>query len=106
MAPTRYVFMYAGLSIGRDNDGELVTLVKRVFDVRESDRALAVLCDLPDAQLEDNTAWRDRRRMAASWAAARRSSGRRRTRRRAAKSPTAACSRGLAVVPRTGQKSV
>jgi hypothetical protein len=48
---------------------ELVTLIDRVFRVRSEDRALAVLCDLPDAELPDNPDWKARREMAADWAA-------------------------------------
>jgi len=47
---------------------ELVTLVRRVFDIREGDRAMAVLCDLPDDHLPDNPAWQARRVLAADWA--------------------------------------
>ncbi len=46
---------------------ELVQLVKRVFRPREEDRALAVLVDLPDAELEDNPRWQQRRAMANDW---------------------------------------
>jgi len=51
--------------IGRD---ELVTLLRRVFAPRPGDRAVAILVDLPDAELPDTPAWRIRRRLAAGWA--------------------------------------
>jgi hypothetical protein len=47
---------------------ELTALVERVFQPRPEDRALAILVDLPDDELEDNPGWRDRRRLAAGWA--------------------------------------
>jgi len=47
---------------------ELRALVKRVFEPRESDRAMAVLVDLPDGEVPDNPAWQERRQMAAGWA--------------------------------------
>jgi leucyl aminopeptidase (aminopeptidase T) len=49
---------------------ELSELVTRVFAPASSDRALAILVDLPDEVLPDNEAWRVRRRMAATWAVA------------------------------------
>ena len=49
---------------------ELSELVTRVFAPTSSDRALAILVDLPDEVLADNEAWRVRRRMAATWAVA------------------------------------
>jgi hypothetical protein len=47
---------------------ELVALVKRVFQPRAVDRRLAIIVDLPDAEAADDTAWRERREMAAGWA--------------------------------------
>ncbi len=49
---------------------ELASLVNRVFRVRESDRALGMLLDLPDSATPDNPNWRARRAMAAGWAEA------------------------------------
>ena len=46
---------------------ELVALVQRVFEPREEDRALAVLVDLPDDEVEDNPGWKERRALAAGW---------------------------------------
>lgn len=46
---------------------ELAALVARVFQPRPEDRALAVLVDLPDRDLPDTPAWRERRQMAAAW---------------------------------------
>ncbi|HLO67845.1 MAG TPA: hypothetical protein VK188_12550 [Holophaga sp.] len=48
--------------------GELIALVRRVFQAGPEDRGLAVLIDLPDAQVPDRPHWRDRREMAAQWA--------------------------------------
>jgi len=47
---------------------ELTALIERVFRLRLEDRALAILIDLPDDDLVDNTEWRERRRRAAGWA--------------------------------------
>jgi len=47
---------------------ELSQLVTRVFSPTSSDRALAIMVDLPDAMLADNEAWRARREMASDWA--------------------------------------
>jgi len=47
---------------------ELAALIERVFKPRPEDRSLAILVDLPDDELEDNPAWRERRRLAADWA--------------------------------------
>jgi hypothetical protein len=49
---------------------ELTALVQRVFQPRESDRALALMVDLPDNAVPDHPAWRDRREMALGWAEA------------------------------------
>jgi hypothetical protein len=48
---------------------ELTALVQRVFQPRESDRALALVVDLPDGTVPDHAAWRERRQIAAAWAA-------------------------------------
>lgn len=48
---------------------ELVALVKRVFEPTAEDRALALLLDLPDAQVADTPTWAERRAMGADWAA-------------------------------------
>ncbi len=45
----------------------LAALVERVFKLRASDRALAVLVDLPDPVRGDTAGWRERREMAAQW---------------------------------------
>ncbi len=47
---------------------ELAALVERVFRPSPSDRALAILVDLPDETVLDNPAWRSRRLVAAEWA--------------------------------------
>jgi len=47
---------------------ELIALVRRVFVPRSTDRALAILVDLPDAVAPDNPAWQLRRELAARWA--------------------------------------
>lgn len=47
---------------------ELAALVRRVFIPRPGEGSLAVLVDLPDAQVPDNPAWKERREMAADWA--------------------------------------
>jgi hypothetical protein len=47
---------------------ELTALVQRVFQPRESDRALALIVDLPDHAVPDHPAWRERRVMALAWA--------------------------------------
>ena len=49
--------------------GELVDLVRRVFEPRPDDRGLLILVDLPDEAAPDNPAWAARREMAADWAA-------------------------------------
>jgi hypothetical protein len=46
----------------------LAGLVERVFRPRPSDRALAILIDLPDKAFGDSKAWRERREMAGQWA--------------------------------------
>jgi hypothetical protein len=49
---------------------ELVDLVRSVFPLFETDRALAILVDVPGNADRDNTAWRARRRLAGEWYAA------------------------------------
>ena len=46
---------------------ELAALVRRVFSPRPGEKALAVLVDLPDAEIPDNPAWKERRELAAGW---------------------------------------
>ena len=46
---------------------ELAALVRRVFQPKEQDRAMAVMVDLPDAKVADEEAWQKRREMAAAW---------------------------------------
>lgn len=46
---------------------ELTKLVKRVFEPRPEDRALAVIVDLPDDVVPDTEEWRERRALAAGW---------------------------------------
>ena len=46
---------------------ELGQLVRRVFEPGTDDRSLAILVDLPDDRVEDNSAWRARRRIAVGW---------------------------------------
>lgn len=48
---------------------ELVALVRRVFQPRAGESALAVLVDLPDAAMPDEASWRARREIAAQWVA-------------------------------------
>jgi hypothetical protein len=47
---------------------ELAALVQRVFQPRSTDRALAILVDLPDEATPDTESWRQRREMARGWA--------------------------------------
>jgi hypothetical protein len=47
---------------------ELTNLVKRVFEPRPEDRALAMIVDLPDDEVPDTERWRERRALAAGWA--------------------------------------
>lgn len=49
---------------------ELLALVRRVFSPGPSDRALALLVDLPDESCPDTEAWRARREMSIEWAEA------------------------------------
>ena len=46
---------------------ELVALVTRVFLPQPNEKAMAILVDLPDAQVPDNKDWADRREIAALW---------------------------------------
>jgi leucyl aminopeptidase (aminopeptidase T) len=46
---------------------ELTELVQRVFQPQDTDRALAVIVDLPDSVLTDNPDWQVRRSLAAGW---------------------------------------
>ncbi|WP_243301398.1 hypothetical protein [Geothrix oryzisoli] len=48
---------------------ELVALVRRVFQPRPEEKALAILVDLPDAKVPDDANWAARRAIAAAWAA-------------------------------------
>ncbi|MBI4913442.1 MAG: hypothetical protein HY823_11940 [Acidobacteria bacterium] len=48
---------------------ELEALVARVFQPGPADRGLAILVDLPDAQVADTPGWAQRRAMAADWCA-------------------------------------
>ena len=45
---------------------ELTALVRRVFQPRAADRALALIVDLPDRVVADNERWRTRRELAAA----------------------------------------
>jgi hypothetical protein len=45
----------------------LAALIERVFWLRASDRALAVLVDMPDRERADTAEWRERREMAEQW---------------------------------------
>jgi hypothetical protein len=49
------------------SDAELCALVRRVFHPGPTDRAMALLVDLPDEVLPDHPAWHERRELAASW---------------------------------------
>ena len=46
---------------------ELLALVQRVFQPQPGEGDLAILVDLPDAQVPDDAAWAARRAMAADW---------------------------------------
>ncbi len=46
---------------------ELTAMIRRVFEPRAEDTALAVLVDLPDEALPDNPDWARRRSIAAGW---------------------------------------
>jgi len=49
---------------------ELVALVRRVFQPRPGEKALAILVDLPDAKVPDDASWAARRDIAVAWTAA------------------------------------
>jgi leucyl aminopeptidase (aminopeptidase T) len=51
----------------RLSGAELVALLRRVFDPIAKDRSLAILVDLPDAAVPDNSAWAARRAIAVDW---------------------------------------
>jgi hypothetical protein len=56
------------MAVYEELSGEaLAALIERVFKLRASDRALAVLVDLPDGIRGDTPGWRERREMAARW---------------------------------------
>ena len=56
------------MTVKEELSGEaLAALIERVFRPRSSDRAVAVLVDLPDGVRGDSAAWRERREMAAQW---------------------------------------
>jgi leucyl aminopeptidase (aminopeptidase T) len=58
-----------GRADGEDLSGpELVALLRRAFAPRPEDSAVAILVDLPDVVLGDHEEWRERRRIAQSWA--------------------------------------
>ena len=46
---------------------DLAAMIRRVFEPRTEDTALAVLVDLPDDALPDNEDWALRRSLAADW---------------------------------------
>ena len=46
---------------------ELVALIRRVFQPRPGERAMAVLVDLPDTQVPDDADWAARRAIAVDW---------------------------------------
>lgn len=48
---------------------ELVALVRRVFQPRPGEKALAILVDLPDAKVPDDADWAARREIARAWTA-------------------------------------
>jgi hypothetical protein len=51
------------------NSSDLVKLVQRVFQPGDNDTGLAIIVDLPDTKLPDNSEWQARREMATNWAA-------------------------------------
>src|ERR1700690_868241 len=54
--------------IGEELTGpELVALVRRVFQPRPGETAMAILVDLPDAQVPDDASWAARRAIAEAW---------------------------------------
>ena len=46
---------------------ELTALIRRVFEPGEEDKALAIIVDLPDDEVPDNSQWHVRRAMATGW---------------------------------------
>ncbi len=46
---------------------DLRLLIQRVFQPTAQDKGLAIIVDLPDARLDDNPDWAERRQMAANW---------------------------------------
>ena len=46
---------------------ELVALIRSVFPRFETDRALAILVDVPREAKRDNPAWKERRGLAYEW---------------------------------------
>jgi hypothetical protein len=56
------------MAVREELSGEaLAALIERVFRIRATDRALAVLVDLPDRVRSDSAGWRERREMAEQW---------------------------------------
>jgi hypothetical protein len=53
---------------GHLSGDELVALVQRVFVPQPGEKGLAILADLPDADVPDNVDWKARREMALDWA--------------------------------------
>lgn len=51
-------------------DGELVNLIRSVFSIKETDKRLGILVDIPKSADSDNRDWRMRRQLAWQWAAA------------------------------------
>lgn len=54
---------------------ELTAMIRRVFEPKDEDTAVAVIVDLPDGALPDNDAWALRRSIAADWVRELQSSG-------------------------------
>jgi hypothetical protein len=46
---------------------QLARLLDSVFSLRDDERRLAIMVDLPDAKVPDTDAWRDRRAISAGW---------------------------------------
>jgi len=46
---------------------ELVSLIRSVFPRHPDDRCLTILVDIPRRRQSDNTAWKERRRLASEW---------------------------------------
>ncbi|MCK5740067.1 hypothetical protein KAH55_12825, partial [bacterium] len=49
------------------SSNELRNLISAVFPHKNSDKKLAILVDVPDATVPDNTSWQVRRQMANAW---------------------------------------